>query len=58
MLAIAVVAAAVPSWVWATLVMSLFVIVSVAAMLLVRYPLRDLPPSADDVKPPGETRNS
>ena len=45
-----VVAGVVPSWVWATLVVSLFVIVSVGTMLLVRYPLRHLPRKGGDVK--------
>lgn len=42
MLAIPIVVAAVPSWVWATLLMTLFVLVSIGTMLLVRYPLRNL----------------
>jgi len=37
-------AASVPSWVWATLLMALFVAVSVGTMWLVRYPVRRLPP--------------
>jgi len=40
--------AAVPAWVWATLLMTLFVAVSVGTMLLVRYPLRKLPRDRDD----------
>ncbi len=43
MLAIPVVVAALPSWVWATLLMTLFVLVSIATMWLTRYPLRNLP---------------
>ena len=38
-------AASVPSWVWATLLMALFVAVSIGTMWLVRYPVRRLPPS-------------
>lgn len=52
-----VVAGVVPSWIWATLVMSLFVIVSVGTMLLVRYPLRHLPPKPGDATRSGETRD-
>jgi len=45
---ILVVAAAVPSWVWAALLMTLFVLVSAATMWLTRYPLRDLGPGRDE----------
>ena len=45
--AIPIVVAAVPSWVWATLLMTLFVAVSIGTMLLVRYPLRKLPRDRD-----------
>jgi hypothetical protein len=38
-------AASVPSWVWATLLMALFVAVSIGTMWLVRYPVRRPPPS-------------
>ena len=41
-------AASVPSWVWATLLMALFVAVSIGTMWLLRYPVRRLPPSRDD----------
>jgi hypothetical protein len=41
-------AASVPSWVWATLLMALFVVVSVATMLLARYPVRRAPPAIGD----------
>lgn len=54
MLAIPIVVAAVPSWVWATLLMTLFVAVSVGTMLLVRYPLRNLPRDRDSTS---ETAN-
>lgn len=50
MIALVVVTGVVPSWIWATLVMLLFVIVSVGTMLLVRYPLRHQPPKAGDAK--------
>ena len=48
MLAIPIVVATVPSWVWATLLMTLFVLVSAGTMWLVRYPLRNLPPPPKD----------
>jgi membrane protein implicated in regulation of membrane protease activity len=41
-------AASVPSWVWATLVMALFVAVSVATILLIRYPVRSLRPPPEE----------
>ena len=41
-------AASVPSWVWATLLMALFVVVSAATMLLARYPVRRAPPPIGD----------
>jgi membrane protein implicated in regulation of membrane protease activity len=40
--------AAVPSWIWATLLMAVFVAVSVATVVLVRYPLRKLPRDKDE----------
>jgi hypothetical protein len=53
------VAASVPSWVWATLLMVAFVVVSLATVLLIRYPVRHLPPgrggsaSENETKPRG-----
>ena len=48
-------AAGVPAWVWATLLMAAFIGVSVLTMWLVRFPLRHTPPP---VSPPAEPAGS
>jgi hypothetical protein len=45
-LVIAPLAAAVPAWVWATLVMAGFVVVSALTMWLARFAVERKPPSA------------
>jgi membrane protein implicated in regulation of membrane protease activity len=49
----ALIAADVPRWIWAALLMAAVVAVTVLTMWLVRYPLRRmLPPSREEAEPP------
>jgi len=48
-------AAGAPPWVWAALVMAAFVGVTIATMILTRYPVRRAPPPVaprEDDRPP------
>jgi hypothetical protein len=43
----------IPKWVWATLIMTGFVALSVATMALIRWPVRNQPPPVEQGQGPG-----